>query len=167
MASAELSAESGAWELDGVDLLESPRLTYTAEAAGSGGVRVHGALTVRLALTCRRCLEPLESRAEIELDFRFDPSVRPWDEEDGVYGLDPETAVLDLSSALREELLLALPEYPECPDGCESPCPTCGESRTECECATGEPDPRWRVLRQLVPDRRPGSPEGDDETDGQ
>lgn len=166
--SGELSADADAWGLDGVELLEGPRLTFTADAGGSGGVRVKGAMAARISLTCRRCLRGLERRIGIEFDFRFDPAVEAWDEADGVFGLDPEAASLDLSDPLREELLLALPGYPECPEGCGGLCPMCGADldETDCGCSREEPDPRWNALRRLVPDGQLRAAEPDDEVDG-
>lgn len=163
-----LVAESGAWGIEDARLLDRPRLEFKAEAAGSGGVRVTGVLRASLGLTCRRCLRDLERAVEIDLDFRFDPAVQPWDEEDGVYGLDPEAAILDLSDPLRQELVLAVPEYPECPDGCVGLCPVCGVDldETECGCSRVEPDPRWDVLRKLAVDGRGGPTQPDVETNG-
>jgi uncharacterized metal-binding protein YceD (DUF177 family) len=105
---------------------------------------------------------------EIDFDLRFDPSVQPWEEEAGVFGLDTDAASLDLFGPLREELRLALPEFPECRDGCRGLCPMCGSdlNETECDCSRKEPDPRWGVLRELVPDGQPRAAEPGHEDDG-
>ena len=163
----ELAGEAGSWGLEDVELLAPPRLEFRAEAAGSGGIRVRGDVQARAGLTCRRCLRGIEQAIEIEFDFRFDPVVEPWEEEEGVYGLDPEAAFLDLSGPLREELLLALPEYPECPEGCGGLCPMCGADldETDCGCSTEERDPRWDVLRELVPDGQRSAAEPDSDKD--
>ena len=166
--SGELPAESGAWGLDEICLLGRPKLTIRAEDAGSGGVRVRGVIETRFGLTCRRCLSALDEPTAIEFDLRFDPAIQSWEEEGGMFGLDSDAASLDLFGPLREELRLALPEYPECPDGCGGLCPKCGVDlkKMECDCHHGEPDPRWEVLRELVPDGQPSAAEPDEELDG-
>lgn len=167
--SGELVGDAEAWGLEEARLLEAPRLTFRAEAAGSGGVRVKGTIESRLGLTCRRCLRAVEESVGIEFEFRFDPTLQPWEEEEGMYRLDPETAILDLSGPLREELLLAVPKYPECPESCSGLCPRCGADLDEedCECSGEESDPRWDVLRELVPDGQRRAAEPDDEIGGQ
>jgi uncharacterized protein len=166
--SGELPSERGAWEIEELELVESPRLEYRAEAGGHGGVRVSGRLEATLGLQCRRCLGQIRWPLEVRFDFRFDPSVREWEEEGGVFGLDPESPSLDLMRPLREELALAMPEYAVCADGCRGLCPACGADLNESECGCGgdEADPRWDLLRQLVSDEQPGAAGPDDEYDG-
>jgi uncharacterized protein len=161
---AELPADGRLWGLGEATLVDAPHLSYRAEPGGSGGVRVTGVLEARCGLTCRRCLRQLERPLRVELDLRFDPAVQPWDEEEGVYGLDPDSAILDLSAPLREELLFALPEYPECEGGCRGLCPRCGADLgdEECDCGSEEPDPRWDVLRRLTPEGRHTAADADD-----
>lgn len=166
--SGRLPSDPDAWGSDGLSLLEPPKLRYRAEYAGNEGVRVRGSLAARLRLECRRCVRELEHAVQVDFDLRFDPAVQPWEEEDGVYGLDAESPVLDLRRPLREELRLAVPEYPECAGECRGLCPRCGAELGEsgCLCGREEPDPRWNALRELMPDGRPGAGGRDDEGDG-
>lgn len=166
--SGELPSDAEAWGGGTPVFLGRPRLRFRAEHGGHDGVRVQGALTARVRLACRRCLRELEHRVQVNLDLRFDPAVEPWEEEEGIYGLDVDASILDLSDALREELRLAVPEYPECAGGCSGMCPRCGADlgETDCGCARCEPDPRWDVLRTLVPNGRPGAVGRDDDSDG-
>ena len=166
--SGELPAEPGAWGLEQLDVLEPPRLTFRAESGGHGGVRVTGRLETTLLVRCRRCLGETGWPLEIDFDFRFDPTVRELEEEGGVFTLDPGAASLDLVRPLREELVLALPEYPVCQDGCLGLCPICGADLNEstCGCRQVQADPRWDVLRELVTDGQPGAAESADEDNG-
>ncbi len=164
---ADLPGDPAAWGLDEVDMPEAPRLQYRAEAGGHGGVRVIGRLVAELRVGCRRCLGPVHCPLAIDFDFRFDASVDEPDGERGVFPLDREAAVLDLSEQLREEVLLSAPEYPVCRDSCPGLCPRCGaelEDGGSCECGGEEPDPRWNVLRELVSDG--GAAGHGDEYDG-
>ncbi|MCL7970767.1 MAG: DUF177 domain-containing protein [marine benthic group bacterium] len=154
---ADLPADAAAWGLEEIEIAEPPRLRYRAEPGGNGGIRVTGQLQARLTVSCRRCLEPVLCDLEIEFDYRFDPAVRVEDGEESVFPLDPDGAELDLSRALREELLLATPEYPVCEDSCRGLCPRCGaelNQDADCGCGGEEPDPRWNVLREMVSDGR-------------
>lgn len=140
--------------MDGADV---PWLQYRAESGGRGSVRVEGRLRATLRLECRRCLAEVRWPMEVAFDFRFDPAVREWEEEAGVYGIDPTAAELDLVRPLREEWLLALPEYPICDDGCRGLCPVCGKNlnESECGCRKEQGDSRWEVLREMVSDGPP------------
>lgn len=165
--SADLPGDPAAWGLADVEMPEAPKLEYRAESGGRDGVRVGGRLAVELSVSCRRCLRPVRCPLAIEFDFRFDASVQEADGERGVFPLDREAAVLDLSEQLREEMLLSVPEYPVCRDSCPGLCPRCGAELEEdeiCGCGGEEPDPRWNVLRELVSDG--GTVEHLDEYDG-
>lgn len=166
--SGDLPADAGAWGVEGLELVGQPRLEYRAEPGGHGGVRVTGRLSAVVRLECRRCLEELRRPMEVPFDFRFDPAVHEWEEEGGVFGLDPDAPALDLIRPLREELVLALPQYAVCSDGCRGLCAVCGADRNEAECGCSQEiaDPRWNVLRQLVSDGQPGAAGTDDEYDG-
>jgi uncharacterized protein len=74
------------------------------------------------------------------------------DEDDGgVYPLEPEGEELDLSQAVREEVILAVNPYVECDPKCRGLCPRCGTNlnREVCACTDDEVDPRWAALRDL------------------
>jgi uncharacterized protein len=167
--SGDLPAESGAWGLSELEFAAPPHLEFRAESGGRGGVRVTGRLALTLAMECRRCLDEMTWPVEIDFDFRFDPAVRDSEEEDGVFSLDAEAADLDLVGPLREELVLASPDFPVCRDGCLGLCPICGADLNEsavCGCSRVEPDSRWDVLRTLVSDGQPGAAASDDEDQG-
>ncbi len=67
------------------------------------------------------------------------------------YVFDPTRGELDLSNAVREEVILALNPYVVCDPGCRGLCPRCGTNLNErsCGCAEEERDPRWEALRAL------------------
>lgn len=98
--------------------------------------------------TCRRCLVPVEAPIALEVNLLFT--------EDAAAD-DPSAVVipaglieLDLVPAIREELILAAPEYVLCRDDCRGLCPRCGADRNAgpCDCRS-EPDPRWAALEAL------------------
>ena len=50
-----------------------------------------------------------------------------------------------------EQILLALPAYPVCGEGCKGLCPVCGANlnERECGCDRKVPDPRWAGLKDI------------------
>ncbi len=58
---------------------------------------------------------------------------------------------IDLAPAVREYVLIELPDGPLCRDDCAGICPVCGADRNEshCECDTSVRDERWAALDDL------------------
>ncbi len=98
--------------------------------------------------TCRRCLTPVDVplQAPVNVLFCEDPGA----DDASIYVIPAQSRELDLSEAIREELLLALPEYVLCRDDCRGLCAGCGNDLNTGAC-TCEPDtdPRWSVLSSL------------------
>ena len=145
-----LEDPASVWEDVPAELRGPARLRARAEARGER-VRVTGRLETKIAVSCRRCLRPVEEDLVIELDITFRPDIEAGEAGDAVFPLDPQALVLDLAPALREELFLAVPAYPVCREDCAGLCPKCGAVRDEetCDCVLEEPDARWDALREL------------------
>jgi uncharacterized protein len=58
---------------------------------------------------------------------------------------------IDLAPAVREYVLIELPDGPLCRDDCAGICPVCGVDRNEstCDCDTSVRDERWAALDDL------------------
>jgi len=59
---------------------------------------------------------------------------------------------VDLAAVVFEQILLGLPEYPECREGCKGLCPECGAELNlgACRCGDQKPvDPRLAALLKL------------------
>ncbi len=120
-------------------------------------IRVVGEFSARLELNCARCLEPIAR----ELDKSFDLLYRPQGADAGRDELTVTQAEADigyytgeglqLEDVLREQVLLAVPLKAVCREDCRGLCPHCGRNLNveSCECASGEPDPRWAGLEQF------------------
>jgi uncharacterized protein len=79
--------------------------------------------------------------------FTDDPEA----DDPSVYFIPPRTTTLSLNEAIREELILAVPEYVVCRDNCAGLCPECGKDLNEgpCDCRAASTDPRWVQLEAL------------------
>ena len=149
---AAVPSDDPLWEGMGFTFDGPVDLTLRGLSSGTGEVVVRGTMKGRLRRQCRRCLEPVEDRLDEEVTMVFQPSDEPGAEEDGDARLfDPEAAELDLSEAVREEVILAIDPYVVCEPECKGLCPMCGVDLNEdsCGCARDEADPRWDALRAL------------------
>lgn len=128
------------------------RVRGQATVSGSGEfvVRVH--LSGTRVAECRRCLEPVRIPLDRDLILVYgSPSDEGVDEASEIRPVADEALKLDLSEAVREELILATDRWVECRPDCAGLCPHCGVNRNEqtCDCSPDEPDPRWDALRAL------------------
>jgi uncharacterized protein len=116
--------------------------------AGPGRYFWKARIATTLDVVCRRCLTTvaLEVTADIEALFTTESS----SDDATVYELERGATECDLRPAVREELLLAVPEYPVCREDCRGLCARCGTNLNDGPCSCGpEPDPRWAALRAL------------------
>lgn len=116
-------------------------------------VVVLGRMETEVEIACRRCLVPVRTPVDQELTLLFRPGISQVEAEaEEIYSLPAHGTELDLSGAIREHLLLAVPEFVECQEPCRGLCPHCGVNlnETTCSCETSETDDRWAALRQLT-----------------
>lgn len=148
----ELRPDDPLWEGSGLQLMEPLRLDLVAQPV-SEGVLVRGRMVTRLALECRRCLTEVVHAVDDEITLLFEPLL-PDEEEDldgEVYPLPSRGDQLDLKPALREELMLRVPEFVVCTAECRGLCATCGANlnETTCECVPEAAESPWDALRNL------------------
>jgi uncharacterized protein len=158
--------------LDSVLLAEPPTEFHAAGAAHLDGrttkmgrqVLVQAKFTMPLTSPCKRCLEPVELSETVELVRTFVPAdqQKPQKEHKGEESegsfvpelVDEETyqgKELDLTPAVREQILLSLPAAPLCSEDCKGLCPKCGKDLNdgECGCDRAVLDPRWTALKGI------------------
>ena len=153
---SEVPTDDPSWE--GTELRFSAPLSVRGQVQwiSSGEVLARIRLQGFLAQECRRCLEPVETPVDEELDLLFAPleEAEGLDEEN-VRPLPENAAELDLIHAIREELVLSQSLLAVCKTDCKGLCPQCGTNLNEnsCQCSTDEADPRWDALRALNEER--------------
>jgi uncharacterized protein len=113
------------------------------------GVLVSGTVTGPLVGECARCLDPIASSVEVDLQelYAYPESEATEDEAERLEG-----DLLDLEPALRDAVVLALPLTPLCRDDCGGLCVVCGARRDDVDCGhdVAPADPRWAVLNDLT-----------------
>ena len=116
--------------------------------AGMGRYTWRGRISAKVGASCRRCLKPVSLDVGPQVDVMF---TRDQDAGGSAeYVITESARVLDLSEAVREELILAIPEYVLCREECRGICPSCGTSLNveSCDCRL-RTDPRWEGLEVL------------------
>jgi uncharacterized protein len=129
-----------------VTLDEPVRVAGRLQDAGEGRFYWRGTLTTKAGAACRRCLAPVVTsvQADVRALFTQDPDAL---EDPDSYPLEPDAKEIDLTAAVREELILAVPQYVVCREDCRGLCPRCGKDLNAgpCDCAPAT-DPRWSAL---------------------
>ncbi len=121
-------------------------------------ILVSGKIWARLVQICSRCLREFETTTPFKLEEEYFPTI---DINTGlpVEKLEEESAftinanhVIDLTEALRQNLLVTLPMAPLCRSDCPGLCPKCGANLNEgdCGCNRAPEDSRWAKLKQLA-----------------
>jgi uncharacterized protein len=118
------------------------------------GILVRGDIAVSLTLPCARCLAPQHADRALEVAELFlDPTKREDDEdEDPGYELLDDRTAIDLSTMVRDAVVIDLPTRVLCREDCAGLCPVCGADRNTEACGHGAestPDPRWAKLADL------------------
>jgi uncharacterized protein len=121
-------------------------------------ILVTGQLRTVIESTCSRCLEAFECSLGFEMEEEYFPAgdilsglaVPVSDDVDGF----PISAdhILDLSEAVRQNILVGLPSKPLCQVECAGLCQTCGHNLNygSCHCVGEQDDSRWASLRALL-----------------
>ncbi len=120
-------------------------------------ILVTGGLETVTRGECSRCLEKYEYLLKIDIEEEYfltrDPvsgAVLPAPTEAGAFLID-ENHIVDLSEAVRQYTIMALPMKPVCREDCAGLCPQCGRNlnRGSCDCAPVGIDSRWAPLLAL------------------
>ncbi len=150
--------ETGALDFAEVDL----RLVVPVKIEGrvrrrNTEVQLIGELHARAAVSCGRCLKPVELPVDVNFNERFVNAVSWRDEEQHeLEAVDLNLSVFDgdtieLDDLVKEEILLALPGHVLCSEDCQGLCPVCGIDRNtaSCNCEAKPIDERWAKLKDL------------------
>jgi len=132
-----------------VTLLEPVVVGGRLQSIGEGRFYWQGTLRTVVRGECRRCLTALTTPVNLEIGALFTQDPDAVDDPDS-YAIAPDATEIDVTPAVREELLLAAPRYVLCRDDCRGLCPQCGKdlNTSSCDCAPAT-DMRWQPLKAL------------------
>ena len=117
-----------------------------------------GTLHTEVEVTCSRCLSLFSCPLTLNIEEEYFPiadvvsgASLPLPEEPGCFTID-EHHVIDLTEAIRQYALLAIPMKPLCRGDCAGLCPNCGHNLNQepCDCSPQETEPRWSELSKLT-----------------
>lgn len=130
--------------------IEPVRVSGRLMATGPGSFYWEGRLLTRVRVACRRCLVPVEVVIDEGVDLLFTED-QGADDPSAVV-IPPRSTELDLGETIREELILAAPEFALCREDCRGICPRCGKDLNDGPCGCPpERDRRWAALEALKP----------------
>ena len=112
------------------------------------GVFVSGALRSTLQAVCSRCLNTFDYPVMQDIKEEYLSKA-----EEGAFVINAQGEI-DLSEAVRQYMLLAVPMKPLCRPDCAGLCPSCGRDLNTgpCECPRGDIDPRLAPLAKWFKD---------------
>ena len=122
------------------------------------GILAEADLSAEVEVTCCRCLQPFTANLALNFEEEYFPVIDIFSgaslilpEEPGCFTIDARHT-LDLTEAVRQYILLAIPMKPLCREDCAGLCPVCGRNLNDdkCNCSVQEIDPRWSQLGKLL-----------------
>lgn len=122
------------------------------------GILARGVFYSEIRLNCSRCLSDYNHPVGLTIEEEYFPIIDvntgislPEPEEPGSFTIDNHN-ILDLSEAIRQYTVLAIPIKHLCREDCAGLCPICGANlnETTCDCPSGVIDPRWAKLKDLA-----------------
>jgi uncharacterized protein len=114
-------------------------------------------LSTEVELTCGRCLQKFKQPIKIKFNEEFFPTLdvesgisMPAPEESSAFTID-EHHTLDLTEAVRQYAVMAIPIKALCRKDCAGLCAKCGKNLNQgkCDCPSDNTDPRWAKLADL------------------
>lgn len=119
---------------------------------------VQGVLRTEAELACSRCLSVFSCPLTLDIEEEYFPTTDvvsgtalPLPDDPDSFTIDKHN-ILDLTEAIRQYMLLAIPMKPLCYEDCAGLCPTCGHNlnQSPCNCPPQHADPRWSKLFNLA-----------------
>jgi DUF177 domain-containing protein len=133
---------------EGTDLAVTLRMESVSE-----GVLVSGQVQAQLTGECGCCLREINDSLDVTFQMLYAYPHSTTDttaDEDEVGRMQGD--LIDFEPVLRDAVVLALPNHPQCREGCPGLCPDCGTPWDELpeHHTHRQADPRWATLENLV-----------------
>lgn len=144
-------------------LAPGERAHYKAHLERSSGeVLVTGDVSVKLRLTCARCLKEYDIILKAAIDCTYAPAEQVEDSHAHELKHDEldmgfyTEGQLNMDEVAQEHVALNVPMRPLCGESCKGMCPKCGKDLNEspCGCVHGDTDPRLKVLEKYLKTRK-------------
>lgn len=122
------------------------------------GILLTGTLHTEIKLACSRCLSLFSCPLTLNIEEEYFPTTDvvtgatlPFPDEPDCFTID-EHNIIDLTEAIRQYALMAIPMKPLCGENCAGLCPSCGQNLNQapCNCPPQTVEPRWSKLIELA-----------------
>jgi uncharacterized protein len=122
------------------------------------GLLADGWVDLTLEFECTRCLKHFEQQMHVPFEERFYPTLdvvtgvalTPPDDGEDAFPIDAHH-LIDITEAVRQQVLLDIPMVTLCKEDCAGLCPQCGKDLNEGSCTCQpEIDARLSVLQSLL-----------------
>lgn len=122
---------------------------WQAQTGGAGQAWLHLDVQATVALTCQRCLQPVDVALDVQRAFRFvkDEATAEAQDEESEEDVLVMSRAFDLQALIEDELLMDLPLVPR-HEQCPQPLPLAEEPDAAAAHAPQRPNP-FAVLGQL------------------
>ncbi len=148
----EIAVDDPVWEGAEIEFVGPPRVDIEARPVGEG-VLVRGEIEARIRADCRRCLSPVQVDVRDSIDLLYEPLAAEDEDELGgeVLALPDRGDQLDLTPAIREQVVLKVPDYVLCSESCRGLCPQCGAelNHQSCDCVPESGGGAWDALKKI------------------
>jgi len=123
------------------------------------GILARGELNTVIEVECARCLKETTNPLSLKIEEEYFPSIDiitgapvPVPEDDPMVFRVSAQHEIDITEAVRQYAVMAVPMKPLCKPDCAGICPSCGKNLNEgaCECPHEQADPRWAKLLEAV-----------------
>jgi len=116
---------------------------------------LRGDISANALFHCDRCLEEFRTQMKSALQTLYVWNSDERSEAEDVRILAPDENMIDISSDVRDIILLSVPLKLLCKENCAGLCPRCGKnlnhtSDGRCDCSLDDIDPRWNKLAGLA-----------------
>jgi len=121
-------------------------------------ILVKGRLHTEVEVSCSRCLSLFRYPRVLNIEEEYFPitdvvsgASLPLPDEPGCFTID-EHHLLDLTEAVQQYALLAIPMKPLCRQDCAGLCSNCGHNLNQepCHCLSQQSDSSWSELNKLA-----------------
>ncbi len=134
------------------EVLSFPKMTLKLSKAGDKRLACSGKGVITLSVPCDRCLKPVESTFDLDIDEKINFSEDANEDENAVEKDYIDGYCLNIDELINIEILISKPVKTLCKEDCKGLCPVCGTDLNvrECGCDRSSPDPRMSVFKDIL-----------------
>jgi len=137
----------------------SPIIVTLSVNKGYSEISINGEVQTIAELECDRCLSLFHQ--DIKSSFKIILSqidLGATNIEENIIPISSNTNEVDITSPIRDALILSVPMKKLCCKDCKGLCPHCGVNLNieKCQCNATSKDPRWEPLKKLLTNVKEG-----------